>query len=302
MEKYLRKGLLNRMLILNEKKEAELILNDINSTECGIMQIINLLIRYNMQYKNMNKELSIAATSEYVKNHFKGYIYSNWISYMESVAKSSKKNPLRDIDSIPITQKELDDINIIENNRLRKVAFTCLVAAKMNFITKGHKWVNISKDQILRLSNVKKVGKSKGKEFLFNDLYQMEYISFPKRIDRVNYKYEKIDEDGVSILEVKHISDLGYWLDFANGEKFNICEECGRLYKPRSSNQRYCFIHSAIYNKPLTCICIDCGREFQIEPGQIKRKRCECCYMEHKTKYFRNKRREYREKEKKCST
>ncbi len=236
----------------------------------------------------MNKELSIAATSEYVKNHFKGYVYSNWISYMESVAKSSKKNPLRDIDSVPITQKELDDINIIENNRLRKVAFTCLVVAKMNFITKGHKWVNISKDRILRLSNVMKTGKSKGKEFLFNDLYQMKYISFPKRIDRINYKYEKIDEDGVSVFEVKHISDLGYWLDFANSEKFNICEECGRLYKPRSGNQRYCFIHSSIYNKPLTCICVDCGREFQIEPSKRKRKRCECCYMERRLKQYRD--------------
>lgn len=276
------------MLILNEKKEAELILNDINSTECGIMQIINLLIRYNIQYKNMSKNNAIDSTNNFIKNHFKGYVYSNWISYMESVAKSSNKNPLRDLDSIPISQKEIDDINLIENNRLKKVAFTCLVISKMNYITKGHKWVNISKDQILRLSNVKKIGKNNSKEYIFNDLYQLNYISFSKRIDKTNYKFEKIDEDGVSVFEVKHLSDLGYWLDFANGEKYSVCEECGRLYKPASPAQRYCFIHSAVYNKPLVCTCVDCGREFEIEPGRRKRKRCECCYMERRLQQYRD--------------
>lgn len=275
------------MLIMNEKKEVERFLKDINSTECKISQVLNLLIRYYINEKNMSIRESISAANKYVKTCFSGYSETEWDSYNGRIAKTAHKRPLRCIESVPITQNEIDDIKSIQDMKLQKLAFACLVIAKMNMILNNHSWITVSDRDLFWLANLKHTSKNDMNDLIYN-LFIMGFISFSKRIDNTNKKYEKIDNDNNSVAYVSYLSDLGYWWHYVNGENFNICEECGRLYKPASGNQKYCFIHSATYNKPLSCTCVDCGREFQIEPGKRKRKRCECCYMERRLKQYRD--------------
>lgn len=284
------------MIILNEKKEAEFILSDINSSECQIVQVINLLTRYYINEKNMSVEDASKSVKEFLNNTYGGYKSVDWTNYIENVALNAHKKPLRNLNSIPITQKEINEIKSIENKRLQKLAFACLVVSKMNMLLYNHSWISVSDRDLFKLANL-----MWGRKFInesLHELFKREFISFNKRVDNTNKKYERLDIDGEPVINVSYLSDLGYWWKYINGEKFNICEECGRLYKPRSSNQRYCFIHSSTYNKPLVCTCIECGREFQIEPGKRKRKRCECCYMERRLSQVRDNVRNFKNKKK----
>lgn len=280
------------MLILNEKKEAERILKDINSTECKISQVLNLIIRYNVNEKKMNKKDAVSSAIDYAKTCYAGFSSNEWSSYLNKISESASKKPLRDIESIPITQAEVDCIKKLDNKKLCKLAFACLVISKMNFIVYGHNWINISNQELFKLANLNYHGGYIN--MTLHELYSSEYIKFAKRIDNKSFTYEKIDESGEPVWYVRYIDDLGYWWEYINGSKYSICEECGRLYVPRSPNQKYCYIHSSIYNKPLTCVCIECGREFKIEPGQKKRKRCECCYAERRLKQVRENVRRYK--------
>lgn len=285
------------MIILNEKKEAAFILSDINSSECQIVQVINLLTRYYINEKNMSVEDASKSVKEFLNNTYGGYKSVDWTNYIENVALNAHKKPLRSLNSIPITQKEINEIKSIEDKRLQKLAFACLVVSKMNMLLYNHSWISVSDRDLFKLANLKHISRN-DINLLIYKLYKLNFISFAKRVNNTSKKYEKIDMDGKQVINVSYLSDLGYWWKYINGEKFNICEECGRLYKPRSSNQRYCFIHSSTYNKPLVCTCIECGREFQIEPGKRKRKRCECCYMERRLSQVRDNVRNFKNKKK----
>lgn len=277
---------------MNEKKEVERILADINSTECKISQILNLLIRYHINEDGMSMKDAIDSANKYVKSCFGGYCELEWESYNTKVAKSAAKKPLRDIESIPITQREIDEIGLLQDFKLQKLAFTCLVIAKMNKMIYDHPWINISNNDLRRLANLKHKG-SKYINLLIHDLYISSYVTLSRKAKSDSFRYEKIYDDEV-VCNVTFLSDLGYWWEYINGEKYSVCDECGRIYKPASLTQRYCFIHSAVYNKPLVCTCVDCGKQFQIEPGKRKRKRCECCAMERRLKYKADKERYYR--------
>lgn len=273
------------MLILNEKKEAERILKSINSTECKIPQVLNLIVRYHINENGMSKKDAVTNTIEYAKTCYGGFNANEWKSYLENISDTASKHPLRDIEYIPITQSEIDDINTLESLKLRKLAFACLVVSRMNMIVYGHNWITISNKELFRLANLNY--HSNYINNTIHELYLSKFIEFAKRIDNNSFKYEKLDmEESEPVFKVTYISDLGYWWSYINGDKYRICEECGRLYKPRSGAQRYCFIHSAVYNKPLVCTCVDCGRSFDIEVGQIKRKRCECCRRERRLKQY----------------
>lgn len=274
------------MLIMNEKKEAEMILKRYDNTKCNISQIVSLLIRYHIQYDNMDKTEAINKTNEYVKQHRAGFSEIEWKSFENKVADNSHKRPLRVVDNIPVTRNEIDTIKSIQDKSLQKLAFTMLVVSKINMIQNGSSWINMSDNELFVLANKKCKAELRYKSM--HELLKLGFFSLPKRIDRVAFKYEKIDTDSDVVANVTYLSDLGNWWEYINGAKYSICEECGRLYKPASSTQRYCFIHSAVYNKSSTCICVDCGREFQIEPGQIKRKRCECCKTERRLKQYRD--------------
>ncbi len=282
---------------MNERSEAERIIKDINSTECKIAQVLNLILRYNINELKMDKKSAIENANEFMKSCYGGYNQSRWNSYINNVISNASNKPLRNLNAIPVTQKEIDDINTIENINVQKLAFACLVIAKMNIVLYNHSWVSISDKDLFKLANLDYHEEYMNK--LIHKLYKLGFISFSNRVDNTSIKYEKINsESDKSAFNITYLSDLGYWWQHINGEKFNICEECGRLYKPASPNQRYCFIHSSVYNKPLACTCVDCGREFQIEPGKRKRKRCECCYMERRLSQIRNNVRNFKNKKK----
>lgn len=281
-----------RLLVLNEVKEAELILKDINLSLCKIRQIVNILIRYYVNNKGYSPEVAVKEVSEYLKANRAGFNENQWRNTMEAIANDAHKKPLRDIESIPITQKEIDKINELPTQQIKKVMFAYLVLAKMNYITYRHNWVNTTDSEIIRLANIY----HNFDNFLciLNDLYTQKYITPAKSMLKTSVAVEILDLEGDPVFEVTNITNLGMWWEKANGVFYRVCVDCGVIFKPNSNNHYHCHKHV----KSRVCVCEVCGRAFEIPEGKIKRKRCECCQREIRLEQKRRNMREARAKKK----
>lgn len=264
------------MLVLNEVKEAELILKDINLSLCKIRQIVNILIRYYVNNKGYSPEAAVKEVSEYLKANRAGFNENQWRNIMEAIANDAHKKPLRDIESIPITQKEIDKINELSTLPVRKVAFAYLVLAKVNYITYHHTWVNVNDFEMMKTANV-----DHNNDNFYNTLnmlYSSGYISPAKSILKTSIKIEFADFEGEPAAEVTSLMSLGLWWEYINGAKYRLCVDCGVIFKPNSNSHIHCKKHI----KPKVYICEMCGQAFDFPESGRKRKRCECCQREYK--------------------
>lgn len=264
------------MLVLNEVKEAELILKDINLSLCKIRQIVNILIRYYVNNKGYSPEAAVKEVSEYLKANRAGFNENQWRNIMEAIANDAHKKPLRDIESIPITQKEIDKINELSTLPVRKVAFAYLVLAKVNYITYHHTWVNVNDFEMMKTANV-----DHNNDNFYNTLnmlYSLGYISPAKSILKTSIKIEFADFEGEPAAEVTSLMSLGLWWEYINGAKYRLCVDCGVIFKPNSNSHIHCKKHI----KPKVYICEMCGQAFDFPESGRKRKRCECCQREYK--------------------
>ena len=229
------------MIILNEVKEAELILKNADLSFCDVTKMINLLIRYFINNKGYSEEAAINA--------------------------------------VPVTQKEIDKINELPTDQCKKVAFTYLVLAKMNYISYRHLWVNTADTEIMCTANINHNFDDFYK--VLNILYTSEYVTPAKSMLKTSIEVNFADVDGEPKFNVNHLMNLGLWWEYINGANYRFCVDCGMIFKPNSSSHIHCNKHK----KSLVCVCIDCGRSFDIPEGGRIRKRCECCQRERILKY-----------------
>ena len=283
------------MIILNEVKEAELILKNADLSFCDVTKMINLLIRYFINNKGYSEEAAINETVNHIKKYRAGFTGSQWKTTMEKIAKSAHSKPLRNIESVPVTQKEIDKINELPTDQCKKVAFTYLVLAKMNYISYRHLWVNTADTEIMCTANINHNFDDFYK--VLNILYTSEYVTPARSMLKTSIEVNFADVDGEPKFNVNHLMNLGLWWEYINGANYRFCVDCGMIFKPKSGSHIHCNKHK----KSLVCVCIDCGRSFDIPEGGRIRKRCECCNREFYLKYRTQKKREERARKKKNS-
>lgn len=263
------------MLILNEKKEVEKILQDVSLTSCKISKIISLLLRYYINNKKYISEDAIKIANDFLSEKYPGFNATKWRSFEENVCKNAA--PLREIENIPITQKEIDKINELNTPTLRKIAFAYLVVGKISWISYQHTWVNIGDKEMVVTAN------SYNSKTIFDNLHilcKLGFLTPSKSILKTGLKVNFIDFDGEPVYNIPHISNLGLWWEQINGAKYKQCVECDVIFKPRNNANIHCKRHEI----PSTCKCTVCGRMFDIREGGRSRKRCECCQREYRLK------------------
>lgn len=259
------------MLIMNEVKEAEIILetNKFNK----FTSALSLLIRYYAQIK----EYHSAEIRDAMKNFIKlnNEEYSHWEELINKMIKSAKKFPLSQIDEIPLTQKELDVVASIPDKKKQKVLFTFLVLAKFKYIKSGKAWVNNTGASTFEIANSKSVKRDRSR--IIYELKEMKVITLSKSPLNRSVHLEFIDEDGEPALIIKDLRNLGYrWLQYC-GERYIECNECGILFKPTRMNNCYCkSCRGYIPLKTKIVECIECGTSFEA-PATSPGKRCSSC-------------------------
>lgn len=228
-------------LILNEVKEAKRLLEtgDIGSKPTAALF---LLSRYYRQKEGLNKNKTIEKLNSFMSLCDKHYNPALWEDAIEDIAKKAEKYPLREIDAIGITQKELEQIKTFNGIKYEKLAFAMLCHAKLHDILfpDNHGWVNASIPEIYRTARVT-VKYRKDKFLYLNDMEATDLISFSVKNDNLNLRVNFIDMEGTPVLEINDFRELGYeYLNYYKEGKFSRCTECQKLYVRKTNNQKYC--------------------------------------------------------------
>jgi len=231
-------------VVLNEVKQAEEILR---TGEVGDKptSTLFLLARYFRQKEGLTPKPTRLKLDEFMRNNYKNYNSANWEDILENIAGKALKYPLREIDHIGITQKELDVISYIHNIKYEKLLFTMLCYAKLyDLISETNNgWINTDIQEIYRTARVT-VKYRKDKFLYLNDLEQSGLIEFSNKNDNLNMRISFMDHENEPILFISDFRELGYeYQQFIGDGRFVRCVKCGMLIKLKSKNDhltKYC--------------------------------------------------------------
>lgn len=273
-------------LILNEKNEAERIINtgDIGNK---VNETLSLLSRY-YRYEGYKTKEIVSLLDDFMKINYVNYNPDDWEKVISRYAKSQKYT-LVQIESILITKNELLSISQIKDKKLEKLAFTLLVLAKFGNMRNAdnNNWVLIDEYDVLQRARIR--GSLVAQYSCFYDLAKMDLITYSRRVDNINVRVGFIDNDSEVILNITDLRELGYQYLMYKGEKYIKCAECGIVMKPssnKSNNQKYCKGCSGYQTVGYKTInCCDCGKPFEVDSRNMKKKRCDDCQIIYRKKY-----------------
>lgn len=234
------------MVIFNEYEYAKYIIEKHNPNEkIGIKRLIRLIIRYYYEeYKDLStkqyveKVLSVIDTFNFSAYQYQEYQYYDFIKRLCKKAQKHEFNvELRNIDSVNVTEAEMQIISKGENDSQRKVLFTLYVLAKIYSYHSG--WVNYSLTEIYKLADV--YMNRRDKLFLLHDLYEAGLIEFNHTIDKWGLKVNLI-EDSPTAVTIEIPEHFGRQYIAATKPGWKMCEagDCYKLFKKTSPNQKYC--------------------------------------------------------------
>lgn len=230
-------------IILNEKAYVERLIRE-KDLGASPVKTIGLVARY---YRSLGyKPKKIREEIEHFLLRCDPDInLVKWSNNIEKAVNRSKNKPLCEIDSIPITQNEIDTCKQAGTSAYQRVLFSMLCLAKFHYIASGHEggWVNSSMRDIFSLANVKTAKKRQA--FMVGKLSDTGLIQLSRRIDSTNMQITFIDICGEPVLEIDELRDLGFKYErYLYGEKdYPQCEICGKIVRRTQGanrTRRYC--------------------------------------------------------------
>lgn len=229
-------------IIMDEKKEAEIVIknNEINMNKPS--QTIQLLIKYYYNVKHMNKEDIRKEIEKYMQNNYKGFNSTRWQKSLDDMVQrwAKDKYKLINIHRIIITEKEFNIIQKLNDIDLEKLAFTLLVYVKTyNQINEyNNNWIRFKRNEILKDAKISIKNKDiKKKTKLFNQLYEKKYIIFAKKIDNTSIQVQYINNISSVKIEINKLENfIGEYLKYKKG----YCQICGKKIRSKSPKTKYC--------------------------------------------------------------
>ena len=105
-----------------------------------------------------------------------------WSDTLDRVITKAKKRAAVCIDSIPITETEMQKIDALDGKQLRRLAFTLLCLAKYwkAVNPEGDYWVNNKDSEIMNMANIST--SLKRQSLLYSQLKECEMIKFSKKM------------------------------------------------------------------------------------------------------------------------
>lgn len=264
-------------IVLNEYKYAlEILEKHIIGNKPS--ETLSVLARYYRYKENKNDSEIYDLLNQHMESYYPNYNPVKWSITLDSQVKKSKKYPLIEIDSVPMTAGEIQAISQLHNIRMERVAFTLLACAKFANLrnAKNNNWVNKEHKEIFKLARANMTIIQQCE--MIYDLKESGYIGLSNKVDNLNIKVNYIDDTSDVVIELKDFRELGYEYMLYLGNKYIRCEKCGRLVNPKGTRKKYCAECSEY--QPIeykTIKCIDCGCEVVINSLDTKSLRCRDC-------------------------
>lgn len=276
------------MIILNEKDYAESCLKN-GTISSKPFLTLSILAKYFYHCCGYRKKKITTQLIEFMEQFYPYYEENklDWNTNIEKIAANAGKYTLYEISSIWITQSEIDTLTNIHNKVLERLAFVFLCLAKLGNIKnpKNNGWVNVGDKEIFSLAHI--TCKAQERDIKIGELRRRGLLELPKRNDNMSCRVTFVDEESDKILEVTDFRELGYEYMKYKGENFIRCRECGILVRGnKNGTKRYCS-SCAKYTpqETKTIVCVDCGREVEIDSKNNQSCRCPDCYTTYRKKY-----------------
>ena len=232
------------MVIFNERKFVdEMISTHTKEPKMSFRSFLKYLVKYYYpEYKEGSpKEYAKKILDAVNSFNFESYMYQEYEYYdyiyrlCRKAQKGEIKAELRNYDSIDITEAEMEIIAKGKDDNEQKLLFTLYVLAKVYSYHSG--WVNYAPSEIFKLANIYMSWRNRF--LLINSLYEAGLIELNHIIGKTGYKVE-LHEDSPAAVTVSVGKDFGKQYIAATRPGWGICQECGKLIRKKSPNQKYC--------------------------------------------------------------
>ena len=233
------------MLILNEEQYAQSVYNGKNKDVKSVMAKIRYITRYFLYVENKNDEENYQSTVEWMKKHQDNFDESCYSNLISDAIKKAGKYPFYNIESIKITQSELDQISALNDLRAEKVLFVLLCMAKQQSVSNG--FTNgLVKYSITDLCKMARISvPAEDREYILYNIVQKGLLGYPKKNNTQCLIVNFINNDDAAalILDEVDCQELAYiYLNWKNnGKGYTRCQKCHRLIKQsKTKPKKYC--------------------------------------------------------------
>lgn len=198
----------------------------------------------------LSDEIDVESLSKIVKEkllefdleNYQEYKYHNKIMKIcTSLFDGSVDKNFREQEYVPIYENELKVIELLPNDRQKKLMFTFFALARyMNCDGWINKKTSKGISEVFKLANVTLTSDKRNE--LLHELYSNGYISLCKKVDNLNIKVQ-LDDSGEIVYKVMNFNNLGnqYIGNFKKGYK--QCKCCGKKIRIKSDKDystKYC--------------------------------------------------------------
>ncbi len=208
-----------------------------------------LVARYLIQQQEM------IITKELLYDHLVGLLLREGMDVIEyekalmEIASTEVTHPTKiiDIDKVYVTEQEVEEVRKLSLVSHRKLLFTHIIYARVLGLKRGvydNVWTNgYQKEEMYKSSNLSGAISDEDYFLIIHQLKKAGVISLATRVDNINFKVECMHDEGEIAFWVEDLETLGNTIeDYINltYNGYKRCECCGKSYKPKSNNSKYC--------------------------------------------------------------
>ena len=291
------------MLILNEQRYAENLYLGNNNEVKSIIGKIGYVTRYQLYTLGYDDHENYTHAVDWLTKHQNNFDESCYSNVIADAVKRAKKTPFYHIDSIKITESELNAISSLNNLRAEKVLFVLLCMAKQQAVSFGftNGLVKYSLPELCKCARISVP--TDEREYILYEIVQSGLLGYPKKNNTQCLIVNFIDEDSNVVLNLDEngCSELAYeYLNWKNGGvEYGRCEFCGKMIKQSKNNpKRFCKdcmdVVGDVPDHMKVIVCSDCGQLVYVPILNTKTCRCEACQEIYRKDYMKDLMREKR--------
>jgi hypothetical protein len=246
------------MLILNEEQYAKDLYDGKNQDIKSIMAKIRYITRYLVHSEHKSDDVVYKDVVQWLKKNHNNFDESSYSNLISDAIKSAPKYPFYIIDSIKITQYELETISSLDNLRAEKILFVLLCMAKQQSMANGftNGLVKYSMTDLCKTARVSVPADDR--EYILYEIVQRGLLGYPKKNNTQCLIVNFMSTDEIVLkLDEMDCKELAYvYLQWKNGGKgYAKCQRCHRLMKQgKTKPKKY---------------CEDCAKEVQTEQKRL---------------------------------
>lgn len=227
-------------LMMNERKYIEDVLRTGNINVDAVARDVSTIVRYCYHCLGMRRSKIIEYVDGFMYKHYPDYNPFQWHTLIEKYIRKAPGRKLIEINSVPITENEINRIKQLSDVETEKCLFTMLVIAKykeLAFHSNG--WVSEKRDEIFRTANSKV--RASNRNLVIHKLYLEGFIELSHTNKKENWKIPFMDFDGATVISINSTINCGLQYLMHNGDKkISICKDCGQFFVKLSNSSTRC--------------------------------------------------------------